>query len=302
MRLANAVLVALVVAGGLTGCSTAEGQGQPGTPAVRAPQESAQHRYRAGDRREYVAMGDSYTSAPLIGDTDSGCYRGSGNYPSLVAARLDLDLTDVSCAGAPTDAVWRPYQPIGDEPRQIPQIAALSRSTDLVTVSFGGNDFGLFSHFVQDCVAAGTELAGAPCARADALAGGLVADQTRRIADRLTGALRRIAAAAPHARVLVVSYPRITPRQPCEEFPLARGDVAFGQRVNALMVRAQRRAADRAGVGFVDVYAATRGHDACSADPYVAGASPTAPAAPYHPYAAEQQVVADLVADRFSRS
>ena len=52
----------------------------------------------------YVAMGDSYTSAPGVGETvDAGCFRSSSNYPSLVAADLGLALTDVSCGGATSD-------------------------------------------------------------------------------------------------------------------------------------------------------------------------------------------------------
>jgi hypothetical protein len=51
----------------------------------------------------YVAMGDSYTAAPLVPSTDTGdgCLRSSHNYPGLVAAALpSADFVDVSCSGA----------------------------------------------------------------------------------------------------------------------------------------------------------------------------------------------------------
>ena len=53
----------------------------------------------------YVAMGDSYTSGPVIPTQSSaagGCDRSNENYPSDVAAALKLTLTDVSCSGATT--------------------------------------------------------------------------------------------------------------------------------------------------------------------------------------------------------
>ena len=55
---------------------------RPGPPGPRA---------RPGRTyRSYVALGDSYTAAPLVPSTDTsnGCLRSSGNYPSLVAAAM----------------------------------------------------------------------------------------------------------------------------------------------------------------------------------------------------------------------
>src|SRR3954452_13214611 len=54
----------------------------------------------------YVALGDSYTSGPLIPLQrldPLGCFRSTSNYPSLLAARLHIrSFTDVSCSGADT--------------------------------------------------------------------------------------------------------------------------------------------------------------------------------------------------------
>ncbi|NHA01431.1 hypothetical protein G5V59_20705 [Nocardioides sp. W3-2-3] len=46
----------------------------------------------AGDR--YVALGDSYTSAPGVGTPTgpAGCQQTDANYPHLLAAALDLKL------------------------------------------------------------------------------------------------------------------------------------------------------------------------------------------------------------------
>ena len=62
----------------------------------------------------YVALGDSYTSGPLIPFQRLdriGCLRSTNNYPSVVARRLGHTvLTDVSCAGADTTDVTRPQE------------------------------------------------------------------------------------------------------------------------------------------------------------------------------------------------
>ena len=57
-----------------------------------------------------------------------------------------------------------------------------------------------------------------------------------------------------------------------------------------------RGAAKQTGAEFVDMYAASDGHDICSDDPWVNGRK-TEPgtALAYHPLAVEQQAVADLV-------
>src|SRR3954462_5512053 len=54
---------------------------------------------------QYVALGDSYTAAPLVPPTDSStiCLRSGVNYPALVARAMPgTALTDVSCSGATT--------------------------------------------------------------------------------------------------------------------------------------------------------------------------------------------------------
>lgn len=58
-------------------------------------------------------------------------------------------------------------------------------------------------------------------------------------------------------------------------------------------------AAARAGVGYVDTYNATIGHDACqpSGVKWVEGLIPTSLAVPMHPNAAGEQAIARLILD-----
>ena len=58
----------------------------------------------------YVALGDSFTSGPLIPtQVDLNCVRSNRNYPSLVAASIgSSSFADVSCGGATTDDILNP--------------------------------------------------------------------------------------------------------------------------------------------------------------------------------------------------
>src|SRR5690606_3391824 len=55
--------------------------------------------------QRYVALGDSFTSAPFVPEssTAQGCFRSTGNYPALVGKELPgAEVVDVSCSGADT--------------------------------------------------------------------------------------------------------------------------------------------------------------------------------------------------------
>jgi hypothetical protein len=102
---------------------------------------------------------------------------------------------------------------------------------------------------------------------------------------------------APDAVVLVVGYPAFAPEDgPCDELPLAPGDIPLAVEINRGLNQAMETAAKRAGVRYVDVYAATKGHDICSDEPWIAGREAThGRAAPWHPYIQEQEATADAI-------
>ena len=258
----------------------------------------------AYDIERYVALGDSYTAAPLIAGkmSNDGCFRSSNNYPSLVAAELEgATFVDRSCGGATTrDMAGRQDTGFGRVP---PQFGALTADTDLVTIGIGGNDFGVFGSLIQGCPGLRrTDPTGSPCR--DYFSGGgrdeLLARATR-VQGRVTGVLRQIAKRAPGATVVVVDYPRITPRSgTCPRLlPLATGDYRWAGQVNDRLSRSVRRAARRAGATYVDVQGASAGHDICSDDPWVNGQKTIqGKALAYHPFAEEQRAVADLVLEK----
>jgi lysophospholipase L1-like esterase len=306
-RTAAAAITALLAGLALAGCTSgaaedtpagdtgsAEGTGgtasAPGPAASGQPGEDGQPGSRGGVRRErYVALGDSYTAGPFVPVTDvaGGCFRSDGNYPSLVAERLDLELVDVSCGGATTEDLTR-RQPTIQDGVVPPQVRALDADTDLVTLGIGGNDFELFTSLIGTCLGSrADDPAGAPCQAALRATGTDPAEVTRRIGANVETALGEVAARAPEARVVLVGYPRIAPTSGgCpQRLPFAAGDVGFGDQVVRSLNRALQGAARAAEVEFLDVYAASRGHDVCSDDPWVNGQqTDTARAAAFHPF------------------
>jgi len=287
-----AAFLTLVVATVLTACGS--------TPAARIGDD------KAGTNGDYVAIGDSYTSAPGVGSTvgNDGCFQSTGNYPRLVAAKLGLHLTDRSCAGAGTVSVTG---------RQItllrkwvdPQIDAVTARTKIITVGLGANDFALYNFISTICPKeAEDDPDGQPCTDADrsAPAGTDVASKLQTVQSRLVADLRTLHKRAPKARVLVIGYPDLVPTKTCSAFPLAAGDIPFARGLISGLNEAAAGAAAQAHVTYVNVYAATHGHDICSSDPWIAGKIPRSEGVSWHPHAKEQQKVAELVEQALDRT
>jgi lysophospholipase L1-like esterase len=257
------------------------------------------------DIHRYVALGDSYTSGAGLAqvDTDSGgCERSRLNYPTLVAKELGADLEDVSCGGA-TTADATSAQPRGDGDVNPPQLDQLTRSTDLVTVGLGYNDFGFFEGLVLGCASvAASDPEGHPCE--DANAGRDQWDVARSIGDSVEVTLDAVRDRSPDARVLLVGYPQLVPSYgTCPELPLAAGDYSFVRSSLELLDTELRRAADAADATYVDVLEASVGHDICAGRAaWVSGADARpGVAAAYHPFASGQLNVADLVLEALGR-
>lgn len=292
----SARIPVLALAAGLTGllgllsaCGSSSGAPHASASANRT------RAITAGAR--YVAIGDSYTAAPYTAAStaEDGCVQSGTNYPHQVAAALGLSLTDVSCGGAETSSVTGSQTTLSGTTKP-PQIDAVTPSTALVTVSLGGNDGNVFAAASSGCLTLTQGGSGQSCSAIDAAAGSRsttakIATMERHLESTLTAIIRR----APHARLLVVSYPDVMPRQTCAEYPVTAADVPWVRRINQELVAAQRDAAKAVGAEFVDVFTATAAHDVCSAEPWEAGLQPTAPAAPFHPYAAEQAAVAAAI-------
>ena len=287
-----ALLACLVVLSSCTGSPTAQprlpGTSTVGTPEPAGPLDDLR-------RTRYVALGDSFTAAPLVPTTDvaDGCFRSDGNYPTLLAASLDLRLTDVSCAGATTRDLVRRHHTIGAASVP-PQLRAVDERADLVTLGIGGNDLGLFSRLVRSCLdLRRIDPQGSPCA--DSPVGRRLLASAPVIGDHVQRAIERVQRRASDARVVLVGYPRIAPPDGgCPKLlPFARGDVAFGDRVLRALDASLREAAAATGVDYLDAYSASEGHDVCSDEPWVNGRrTQVGVALAFHPLEAGMQAMA----------
>jgi lysophospholipase L1-like esterase len=250
------------------------------------------------DLRRYVALGDSYTSGAGLAQLDPGsgsCERSRLSYPALVAKALDADLTDASCGGAATVDANHP-QVRKDGSLNPPQLDGLTRSTDLVTVGLGFNNQGWFGGLVGCAFLAHRDPAVHPCQ--DAKAEDYRPSAAQQIGDAVRETLDAVHDRSPDARVLLVGYPQLVPAEvTCPELPLAVGDYPFVRSSLELLDTELRRAAEEADATYVDVMAASAGHDICAGrEAWVNGAhARPGVAAPYHPFAVEQREVADLV-------
>nr|WP_246300149.1 SGNH/GDSL hydrolase family protein [Actinopolyspora biskrensis] len=220
------------------------------------------------DSLEYVALGDSYASGVGTGDYISGsgdCRRSELAYPSLAAAGAGADaFAFAACAGAKTGDVLDG------------QLAPLSRSTDVVTISVGGNDAG-FVPVVTTCATEGEQACDDAVTEAEDYA-------TEQLPGQLADTYGAIASKAPEARVGVVGYPRLFELGPClsplSEFERQRLNEAAGTLNRAISEQARA-----AGFSFLDVEEDFEGHGVCGAQPWINGLSyPVGES--YHPNAA----------------
>jgi hypothetical protein len=211
----------------------------------------------------YVAMGDSYTSAPgvlpYVPAAPPECGQSELNYPHLVAGALKLSLTDVSCGGAKTENFT-----IAQYPAQPPQFDALSASTEVVSLGMGGNDHNVFETLLVGCTEAGAfhKLQKAPCKKQFAA---FVKKSVEEDKVPFETALKEIHTLAPNAKVFVVGYPDITPATgTCPGFEFWReGDLQWFRKVTKSGDANLKREARANGAIFVDTFKPSEGHDAC---------------------------------------
>jgi lysophospholipase L1-like esterase len=200
----------------------------------------------AGER--YVALGDSYSSGVGAGSylSDSGsCQRSSKAYPSLwAAANAPASFSFTACSGATTSTVKNS------------QLAPLTSSTTLVSVTAGGNDVG-FANVMQTCVLQSE----ATCVNAVNTAIGQI---NNTLPGSLSSLYAGIRGKAPQARVVVLGYPRfyqlngscIAGLSETERAAINRG----GDALNAMLAKQ----AANAGFFYSSVVDEFTGHEICS--------------------------------------
>lgn len=259
--------------------------------------------------KEYVALGDSFSSGEGVppfdsASTSNGCHRSTRAYAQLLNASPSQSLAlqaFVACSGATTGNV------LNGQNGENPQVNSLGTSTDIVTITIGGNDIG-FVDFLIACVNPLTNCDTTSAAYATAM-DKITNDLPDSLDGLYTGQDGIQDRVGTGTRVLVVGYPRVVPY---DDSLLTCGILSADERTAARQAitglnTAIRDAVTRAGsqFEFVDANAIINGvrvspfatHEYCSDDSYFNGIG-TAVADPsyaMHPNVAGQAAYEQLV-------
>lgn len=247
---------------------------------------------------EYVALGSSYAAGPGLGDRAPGsprfAARSTHNYAHLLAARLKLQLTDVSFSGATVAQI------LGKEKgaSATPQLEAVGGNTRLVTLTGGGNDVGYIGYlaaaslpWLVRTITGGNKRLSELTSEAE------FERKAEGLADNLMQLFEQIRIRAPRAIIVVTDYLALLPPDgTLSAPPLRREDAERGSRYWKHVNLALRQATARAGALFADVSIASAPHHAWSADPWTErfvlfGGK----AAAYHPTRVGMAQVADAI-------
>jgi hypothetical protein len=229
-----------------------------GLVATEAPSSQAASALR------YVALGDSYSAASGVLPPDPtapvNCLRSTRNYPHVIAGEAGASLVDVTCGAAETQHYFT-----AQHPNVPPQLDALDKNTQLVTMTIGGNDSGVFINTILRCGAAGLSTLGqgSPCK--DKYGTSFQDTLRTKTYPALVKTLKAVRAKSPRAKVAILGYPWIMPATVgCfDKLPIATGDVPYVRGIQATLNDAVRRAAAAAGATYVDLNKVSNGRDAC---------------------------------------
>jgi lysophospholipase L1-like esterase len=249
---------------------------------------------------EYVALGSSYASGPLLGRRAPGspwpAGRTRANYAHLVARELGLHLVDATFSGATAAQILT--EGLGGEP---PQIERVGPHTRLVTLTGGGNDVGFVTTLLEGTrpgrlrrlVGRRTSADEGPADPADDAA-------FARASDALRGIAREARRRAPDAHVVFVDYLTVLPPDP--DVPtgrLPRAVADEGRRIAERLAEVTRAAAEAEGCWSIAASTASVEHHAWAPEPWTNGPGLTLRhGAPYHPRPEGMRAVADLVVRR----
>ncbi|MEU9092054.1 SGNH/GDSL hydrolase family protein [Streptomyces sp. NPDC087901] len=221
---------------------------------------------------DYVALGDSYSSGVGSGSyigSSGDCKRSTLAYPSLwAAANAPASFAFTACSGARTGDVTAS------------QLGPLTSSTDLVSISIGGNDAG-FADVMTTCVLQSE----ATCLSRIATARSYV-DST--LPGKLNSVYDAISAKAPSAHVVVLGYPRFYKiGGSCVVGLSDKVRTAINGASDYLNAATAKRAADH-GFTFGDVAGKFTGHEICSGSAWLHSLNWLNIGESYHPFASGQ--------------
>lgn len=295
----SAWCIAMVAALSVGGCVQASGSGLQHT--------------QAGSN--YVAMGSSYAAGPGVttpaDNPPSRCQRSNDNYAHQFARKRGLNLVDVSCGGATTDSILKPWEGMPA------QIDAVNANTSLVTVTIGGNDVNFVGGlFIGSCNHNGAppskDVADfcekmAPYVSKDVQAA-IMKDPVkseeawRKLETNMDMIVSEVRRRAPKAKLVFVDYIRILPPETlCPALPLSDQAAQRARATASRLEEVTARAAARGGAELIKASQMSIGHDACAKANWSGGLiKPEGETnfASYHPNLRAMTAIADALDDQ----
>jgi hypothetical protein len=239
-----------------------------------------------GASGRYVAMGDSVSAgAGLAGSkADKACGRSAEAYPNIVADELGYQLQQLSCGGAKVDeGIYGKQRVRGPDPAPQLDAAFAGGEPQLISMTIGANDVR-WSRQVRSCISGRCD------SKWDSRKMQVYLFDLRLELDHAMSEIQRRSTGTPPTVILTGYFSPLATT--CEAFSrVTASEVAWAKSQVAALnnlikdVADDYRFARYAPVNF-------NGHELCSADPWIQGASDPAP---IHPTAEGQEAIARSV-------
>ena len=241
---------------------------------------------------DYLAFGDSYTSGEgafnYLDGTDTAnnmCHQSVHSYPYLLKQDVFNDGHTVACSGATIndisdktknypgqvqDGIFREKRTNVDQiladfmPGYLAQWEfAQKYQPRILTVGIGGNDIG-FGNILADCVAPHLKDSTCYSSYEDRKE---LADVIDRTYQKWVSLYRQLQATTPNTRIYAIGYPQIAATQGnCAiNVHLNEYEVGFSQYLIDYLNSVIQKAANTAGINYVDISHALDGHGLCEA-------------------------------------
>ncbi|MEZ2190249.1 SGNH/GDSL hydrolase family protein [Corynebacterium sp. CCM 9204] len=233
---------------------------------------------------EVLVFGDSHTAGinGRMSTDERGCMHSEQGWPVKLRDSLgmvDGQFIDASCWGAILQK--GPGFTLADQVRYAEQLGGLGPSTADIFIQMGYNE--AWSHANLPMLPTAVNCLVAPMFRCSdaAVRQGLVTDPAAVNTDEYVARTEQVIAYlryyAPNSRIHLVGYSETVPEnQDTVCVRIGRTNVQRPGTQNLARIfhnlrSAQRGAAERLGLDFIDLTAVTAGHDSCSADPWLTG-------------------------------
>ncbi len=243
----------------------------------------------------YVALGDSRALSPTWFSPLNGCGATDGAYPVALAGLLHARSTvNRACVNATAANVvdTRQLTTHGYVP---PQVDALRPTTDLVTISIGGNDMGWWEA-ISACF---SNIPGKDVrCRNDPAIRSRIDARLAVVSGRIERVLDAVEKRAPNATAVVVGHGGYFGTTGCAQANASSADLAF---INSTLFGGLngelRTAAQRHHARYIDVMAGAVGHDVCAGrQAWFQGNRPDSSYQVRHPNARGGKGIAELIA------